>query len=637
MVKNFRLRDLAIALLLANLCMAAVVMVLLVTSGWTGPGGNVFEAGSQGSLGETRPGLEGTPGTGVLAEIIGTQSALPVLTPTFGSSNNPIPVPPSAEIDPAVEQALQTMSLEQKIGQLVMIGVSGNGKTEGNCATVQQVMPGAVFYQEGGNVNDPEQLRQFSSDLQGCIDQTSAIPLIFAIDHEGQYIHRFKEQVTHFPTALAFGATGKPDLAHQAAYAAGQELAYSGINMVLGPVADVLFNLDSLVLSVRTYGGEPGKVSNFVSNVVGGYIQAGVIPVVKHFPGHGGVSEDSHEVLPADMADRSSFETNYLPPFKAGLDAGAPVVMLGHVAFPNITGNEKPATVSPEMIGLLRNEMGFQGVILSDAIDMDALQGFGGSVPQASLEAVKAGVDMILVNRPNHAIPVYERLLKAAQNGELTQQRIDDAVRRILQLKKNWNLPVHSIPPEPDWEAHRQIDMQAGYEAITLCRDNANLVPLPADKRRILIVGPTPDWPFYTNLMETMKTRGFEPMLSTYELVAAQRTAEQENYIKTLPDQAANYDLTILFTWDGYINDIKSGDPYQVRLVKKMIAQGGPVLVVALRAPNDILGFPDVQSYIATYGHTDGGQQGLIDILLGDIPPVGINPLPGLPCQVIDY
>ena len=200
-------------------------------------------------------------------------------------------------------------------------------------------------------------------------------------------------------------------------------------------------------------------------------------------------------------------------------------------------------------------------------------------------------------------------------------------------MKTAWNLPVHATPPEPDWEAHRQIDLEAGYEAITLCRDNANLVPLPADKQRILIAGPTPEWSFYPELLAALEARGFDPSLYTYELDEADRTSEQQNFVKTLPDMAVNYDLATVFTWHGYIKSIKSDDTYQVRLVKKLINQGVPVLVVALRAPNDILGFPNVQSYIATYGHTEGGLRGLIDILLGNKPPVGRNPLPDLPCQ----
>ncbi len=212
------------------------------------------------------------------------------------------------------------------------------------------------------------------------------------------------------------------------------------MNLILGPVADVLTNFDNEVVSQRTYGGSTDQVSQFVTRAVEGYRQAGLIPVLKHFPGHGGVAGDSHREMPIDYTSLDAIRQVYLPPFQAGMQAGAPVVMLSHVSYPGIDdGAEIPATVSNNVVRLLREEMGFTGVILSDAMRMRAVTQVMTSA-EAALQGIQAGIDLLLVTRPQDATETLNWLLDGFEQGRLTEERIDEAVRRVLTLKANRNL-----------------------------------------------------------------------------------------------------------------------------------------------------------------------------------------------------
>jgi beta-N-acetylhexosaminidase len=234
------------------------------------------------------------------------------IQPTFSSIQSSLAAAPSispvpthipaqtprynVEISDWASEQIAGMSLAQKIGQVLVVAVDGHDITEDNCQYIQKLAPGGIFLRPD-NVFEPGQLRRFSAGLQDCIQSVHAIPLLISIDHEGQYANRFHEGTTTFPNAIAQGATGDPNVAYQVALAAGQELAYSGVNMVFGPVADVQLNFDNKVIAKRTFGGDPAQVSQFVAQAVQGYQQAGLIPVLKHFPGHGWVADDSYKTF----------------------------------------------------------------------------------------------------------------------------------------------------------------------------------------------------------------------------------------------------------------------------------------------------------------------------------------------------
>ena len=528
-----------------------------------------------------------------------------------------------------MQTSLKEWSLEQKIGQMLIISFNDEIKESPGCALVNELHPAGVIFHPN-NVDSPEQFYRFASSLQDCAKTAGLPPLLIVLNHEGEYINRFDYQVTMFPAALALGATGNPDYAYEMGLAAGRELAFSGANMVLGPVADVLTDYDNYVIAVRSFSGDPVQAAAFTAAAVQGYEASGMISVLKHFPGHGGVSADSHEELPVDMANMERLKEVYLPPFRQGLAAGAQVVMLGHLAFPNITGDNLPATYSPQLIDLLRTELAFDGVVMSDDMEMKAITRMI-SLETASLRAVQSGLDLLLITRPGQARSVYWRLLNAARTGTLSTERVDEAVRRVLALKASHGLQSFPLqrPAEPDWQADADLAVEIGERAVTLFPNHTAGIPIPSTARRLLVIGPEKDWEFYPVLGKALQEAGHEVDFE-YFTTPVKKPVPETSLLETLPAKAATYDQVIVFTWHSHVNRFGILDEWQPKLVKAVLATQPNLVVVALRSPADLIDFPQVPGYLATFGTTRGQRQALLEILLGKMEPVGVNPLPEL-------
>ena len=537
----------------------------------------------------------------------------------------------SPEIQRWVDQTLAGMTLEEKVGQLIVTGIDGTTFNETNCLHVQSIKTGGITFQTQ-NIIDPEQMRNLTTGLQGCLQSVGILPPFLMVASEGEYVTRFQDVATTFPSALAIGATDSPELAYKISYAAGQELAFSGLNMMLGPVADVLTNYDNEVVSQRSYNGDPALASQFVQQAVAGYQAAGIITVLKHFPGHGGVAEDSHETLPVDQASQTELDSTYLPPFRSGINAGSPVVMFSHIAFPKIAKGEVPTTFSTAMVDLLRKKLGFQGIIMSDSMRMKAVSGKNRSIMRASLEAIKAGVDMVLLNDPGQAVMTYQFILERIAEKEITSEPIDAAVRRILTVKAQWGLETYHTnhSPEPDWTADHELAIQSGEQSVTLYRDQADLVPLPAGKQRMLVVAPTTDWDMLAPLETWLAQQDYQ---TTYKYYSPpwEGAVKEMDWLESIPARASEYDFALVFTYQAHLNKIKNGDAWQASLVNNLLDVGLPTAVIALRSPTDLLEFPQVPTFIGTFGTNQGAMQGLWDILFGQTHASGINPLPGLP------
>lgn len=535
----------------------------------------------------------------------------------------------SGEMDAWVEETLAAMPLRQKIGQLIITGVPDDFAKARTCEQIQMLRPAGITFQYG-NIQDPAQLRSFILDLSDCAQQASSIPLLFTLSHEGENT-RFAGGVTSFPSALAQGATGDPETAYQAALASGSELSYSGINMVLGPVADVLTNLDNQVIFDRTFGGDARMVSEFTRQAVLGYEEAGLIPVLKHFPGHGGVSEDSHETLPVDPASRDHMAAQYLPPFESGMEAGVPVIMLSHIAYPAISGSPIPATLSPQLIQFLRSELGYRGVVLSDSMRMKAVNTETRGVEEASLQAVQAGVDLLLLNEPSQARRVRNYLVQAVETGRLSLERVNEAVRRVLTLKVVWGVtdPDERQVFEPDWQAHANLQQQLSEHIPALVKDELGYVPLPVSAKRILIVAPRKDWDFYANLEQALEEQG-----RTVELVLHSPPwdgqAMEPELIDSLPGRMEQFDLALVFTWQAYLLEHHYDRSWQIELVQALYATGRPMVIIAFASPTDLLGFPEIPAFIAMLGTLPGQQQAVIQALSGERQLEGHVPLSGL-------
>ncbi len=348
-----------------------------------------------------------------------------------------------------VDELLGSLSVEEKVGQLLMPLVFGQSATdlsdddrENNLADFGFETPAEIIeaYHLGGviylaaNIDSSEQVRTFSSDMQRVAAESSGIGMLIAVDQEGGRVARLEDEVTAFPAADVVGPD--PERVHESSYVTGQQVQQQGINVVLAPVADVRQDGDAFI-GDRSFGEDPDQVASMVVAAIDGLQQAGVAATVKHWPGHGRTSVDSHRTLPSIDTARAEWRENEAVPFEAAIDADVALVMVGHLAFPGLDTSARPATVSSELIdGLLRDEFGYDGVVITDALDMGALD----DIPQAELavQSLQAGADIMLQSlEPQQA---YQGLVGAVEDGEISQEVLDEAVGRVLRLKYDLGL-----------------------------------------------------------------------------------------------------------------------------------------------------------------------------------------------------
>lgn len=570
-----------------------------------------------------------TPGSGPSQGEAPAQTAPGIFPGLRPPTTVPVPTATRASTpDPWINTTLASMTVEQKVGQLLAVGVESTEINPDTCSYLARVQPGAVIYR-GQNVETPDQLRAFSLAIEQCVRDGSAalaagdIPLIIAIDHEGETVNRFQSGATLFPSPWAIGATGDPMLAYEVARRAGLEIRYAGANMVLGPAVDILTNPDSAVIGLRSYGNDPELVSAFAGQAMRGYREAGLRMVLKHFPGHGAVAGDSHVDLPMDSSPAETVLASYLTPYHLLVGNEADVaVMTSHVAFPSLDASTAPSSLSSPVIALLRQTIGFDGVVMTDSLGMGAIANTAGLTQQeAALRAILAGSDMAMVLPALDAEAARRRLLEAYQAGELGAAALDQAVRRVLRLKAG----LRDLPPAPapDWQGNQQSAQQIGYEAVRLYRNAQGLVPISDEVETVFAITPAAIPGLDDALVAGLAGRELALTLRNYEYNIENSAA----YARSLAAQSASFDLVIVFTRDAHHRALWNGDDWQTILINELLAANRPLIVVALKSPADLVEFPDVETYIATYGSTPGQIQGVVDGLLG------IRPLPLIPFE----
>ena len=295
---------------------------------------------------------------------------------------------------------------------------------------------GGVIYM-AGNLIDTEQTRIMLSNMQDYSVEYLGFPVFLGVDEEGGTVARIAGNrafgVEDVGNISEIGASGNCDLAYQAGSTIGAYLSALGFNLDFAPVADVWSNKKNTVVKYRSPGSDPELVRDMVIAQIEGFKEQGILCAVKHFPGHGSTSEDSHNgAAVVERTLQELFECDLIP-FKGAVQAGVPFVMVGHLSLPKVVEDDVPAVFSKEIItDILRGELGFDGIVITDALDMGAVTDYYSSA-QAAVMAVAAGADMLLM--PEDFVAAYEGVLNAVQRGELTQERIDESVRRILKVK----------------------------------------------------------------------------------------------------------------------------------------------------------------------------------------------------------
>ena len=370
-----------------------------------------------------------------------TPSASPASTPTTAPSATPAPTPTPTP-DP-VEEALSAMTTEEKVGQLLIAGFYETEAGEEARSYIQDYhVGGLILY--GRNVESAQQLTDLTNGLKALAGD--GIPLFLSTDQEGGMVERMPPEIQKLPNAY--------DVSAPAAFGAalGTECAAFGLNTDFAPSLDIWSNPNNTVIGRRAFGSDAETVTQRGLACLTAMEESGIIPVVKHFPGHGDTDTDSHVGLPVVDKTREELLEMELLPFQAAIDAGAPAVMVGHILMTQIDP-DKPATLSSEVVtGLLREELGFDEVVFTDDLTMGAItQNYG--LGEAAVLAVEAGCDVLLVCHEAGSVDqVYTALLDAVDTGRITEDRLDQSVRRILTLKQDYGLTSDPVDL-PDLDA----------------------------------------------------------------------------------------------------------------------------------------------------------------------------------------
>ncbi|MEV0617038.1 glycoside hydrolase family 3 protein [Nonomuraea sp. NPDC050404] len=353
---------------------------------------------------------------------------------------------PSASEQSPVQRVLAGMSVEEKVGQLfmpVLYGTAADTVSGENQARYAAQTPAKVIakYHLGGVILFPHNVRstgQVVGLTNGLQRAAKDVPLLIGTDQENGLVSRMSALMTKFPGAGEIGATGDTGLSREVAEATGAELHALGVNLDFAPVADVNVNPRNPVIGRRAFGDDPKKVAGMVAAAVKGFDDAKVAAAAKHFPGHGDTNVDSHTGLPVIKHTKSQWERIDAPPFKAAIAAGVDVVMSAHLVFPKLDSSGDPATLSkPILTGLLRDKLGFKGVVSTDALNMDGVRKKYND-GEISVRAVLAGVDLLLM--PNDLPRAYKAVLAAVKSGRISRQRLDQSVTRLLTLKQKRGL-----------------------------------------------------------------------------------------------------------------------------------------------------------------------------------------------------
>ena len=473
------------------------------------------------------------------------------------------------------------------------------------------------------NVESAAQVRRLTDAIQACAPEGP--PFLIAIDQEGGQLLGLGDGSTPFPGNMALGAAGDPDLTRRVAAAIGRELRAAGVNVNYAPVADLATNPANPALGVRSFGDDPAIVATHVAAFVSGLTSAGVAATLKHFPGKGDAGVDTHHELATIRRSVAELESRELVPFRAGMAAGASVVMSGHFAVPELSVDGQPATLARAVMSdLLRARLGFSGVSISDSFDMDALSAGDGRFTDA-VTGLNAGLDLLLLGgRSDHAA-FDAALVRAAGASEIDEATSAAGLERVAALRSQLG-GSSSVPglEVVGGDAHRALAAEAASRAVTLVRDTAGRLPLrPAAGASVLVVMPRP-----VDRTPADTSSDVAPGLAAairrhhdrvVDLVVDH--APDDDALAAAVDAARAADLVILGTISASL------EPRQAALARAVIATGRPTVSVALRTPWDLGAYPEADTHLCTYSILEPSLVALADVLFGRATATGRLPV----------
>lgn len=520
-----------------------------------------------------------------------------------------------AQADP-IDAMIASMSLEHKVAQMFMVTLHGSVLTEAGANDLRNWQPGGVVL-FGENVGDPGAVTRLTNAYQSTITGAGGVPLLISIDQEGGVVTRLTDGFTTFPAPVLIDAAGD-DLAYQVGQAVAQELSAVGINMNLAPVSDLETYKDNPIIFRRAWGSDPQMAGAAVAAFIRGSESMHVLATAKHFPGHGETRVDSHAQLPVLNLSLDRLHSVEFVPFEKAIAAHVAAVMVAHIYYPALEPTVGlPASLSHNVItGVLRDQLGYKGLIMTDALDMNAVD-LNYSFYDAVVMAIQAGADLVAMG-PSIGQTGFEaamqRVVNEVRAGNIPESRIDDSVRRILETKQQYGL-LNWQPLDPataadrvDLKAHAQLVDQLYRSGVTVAYDRNHLVPIQPDRKTAII--------FLATRYQIQQECSQYSTNIRWAGVADNPTPEQIGWAK----DAANWaDTVVVFTQNADKN------PEQQKLVNTLPPE--KTIAVALWSVYDWQTYPNVAAYMLTYTPGRPAVPAACAILFGAAPATGVLPI----------
>ena len=520
-----------------------------------------------------------------------------------------------------IRKILSGMTLEEKIGQMFQVGFNGKKVTSDIKEMIEDYHIGGIIYFRR-NIKSLQQVSGLSNELQILsANKRPDLPLIISTDQEGGMVNRLVGG-THFPGNMVIGAAKKSSLAERAGRAIAGELKAVGINMDFAPVLDVSNNPLNLVIGTRSFGGDPLLVADLGVAFIKGMQEEGIIACAKHFPGHGDTSVDSHLDLPVIECRRERLEKVEIYPFKAAIKAGVDSIMTAHICVPALESRKGiPATLSYSILtDLLRGELGYTGVVITDCMEMKAIADTFGVV-EGSIMAIEAGSDIVLVSHSlDKQKAAIEAVAKAVKAGRITEKRISQSVLRILRLKEK-RIGLESPPVSDYRKINKKTEEEIAYEiskaGVTLVKDEDNLIPINKSiYKKILVVS----FPMKKISMAEDDIEDNDLLVSFLRkegIKVEHRTLSGSNSEMSLPKGIG---LVIFCAYGAAHNT------YQVKIVKKLLANGIPLIVISSN-PYDLQVLPGITTFLAIYDYSPFNLRVAGEIIIGKYKANGTLPV----------
>ena len=539
-----------------------------------------------------------------------------------------------------ITSTLSRMTLEEKVGQLFIQNVYGTDATTpdqrnvplyGVASPAEVVrkyhLGGVIYFAWTDSVQNPDQIVGLSNGLQQAAltaPVKATVPLQIAIDQEQGVVTRIGPPATQFPGSMALGAGRSAPDARTAAAITGQELLAMGVNTNFAPVCDVNVNALNPVIGTRSFSSHPDLAAELVTAQVAGYQRdAGISSSAKHFPGHGDTATDSHVAFPIITHTRAQWESIDAPPFKAAIREGIDMIMTAHLAFPALDDSGDPATLShPILTGVLRDELGYDGVIVTDSLGMQGVRDRYGDA-EVPVRALLAGADQLLMSPAMD--DAYAAVVAAVRSHRIHPSDLDAKVRRVLRLKYRRGVVTQpyadpaAVAGVVGTSAHLAAADEVTDRTTTLVKNDAGVLPVAAAGKKVLVTG-------YGVSTTSTLAAGLSDKGATVQTLET-GTSPTDAKVASAVAAAAGKDLVVVTTmkaWDTTTTDTRGG---QQKLVGQLVASGVPVVVVAVRDPYDIAYVTEAQTYLATYSYSPVAIEAAARVITGEVSPTAKLPV----------